>query len=637
MRIGSGMRQLSQMLKWLVFIFLPKLPRKLSDHPGEHSDFDIGWSLQDGWRRLAAQRVNQMGPQAPASQARMLAGVKISAVFIKRTGEREAFAFVRPNPGLRQLPDVALGLLLGVPEHLARTVNQTIRELDEDLLSPRHLVIGCEFADGLWQPFNVERNFWGIESEAREEIEEAVRQRLMVIQRRLRFSNSDTEEEIAQSLPSRWVEIVEDHYQLLGEYLSHDHADLLRSARIEVVEAHMLSAGRALAVVRTNVGVEELPDLALALLLGTREDLARAVFRNRCQLMDIVQGPRRDIVPVYCLLEDGEWDIAGNSEEDSAAEPETRAAIGEAVQIQTDWKEPPFAVTVLGPPESAGNALVRLPVRVSSILPLWRLGDVAFPAMVLESDESQDDGAAWDNIGMNPRHSFPPGLVLVKGGSEEGYVYFGPEDGSPHDGTFTELHYLDDTEQIVMVELDRRVQPPERVQFEGGTLVSVWGNLPTYSVSERLKGSQWENLPIPAMAGVGETVEVFEPNGRDYEPWYSLTVLRAPETFDEETLRVRLRITSHREELRVIALDFQLSAAPDRFGRLQFLLEPPWNAESSELADSFEDTTLGMGGTHEAFVYFRNADNEPVPRPETLSLLWYGARTFEFPVLLAIE
>lgn len=508
MSFGSTMQQLSQMLKWTVFIFLPKLPRKLSDHPGEHSDFDIGWSLRDGWHRLAAQKVSQIGSQMSAGQARMLAGVKISAVFIKRTGEREAFAFVRPNPGPRRLPDVALGLLLGVPENLARNVEQTIREMDKDLLSPRHLVIGCEFVDGLWQPFDVKRNFWGIESEGRGDVEEAVCQTLTVIQRRLMFSYSDTEEEIAQSLPARWVEIVEDHYQLLGEYLSHDHADLLRSSRIEVVEAYRLSAGRALAVVRTNVEVEGLPDLALALLLGTREDLARSVYRTRSQLTDMVQGPRRDLVPVYCLLEDGEWDIAGNREEDSAAEPETRAAIGEAVQIQTDWKEPPFAVIVLGPPEPAGNALVRLPVRVGSILPLWRLGDVAFPGMVLETEEGQDDGAAWDNIGMNPRHSFPPDLALVKGGSQEGYVYFRPEDGSPHDGTFTELHYLDGTEQIVMVELHRRVRAPERVQFEGGTLGSVWGTLPSHSVSTRLNGSQWENLPIPTMARVGETVEV---------------------------------------------------------------------------------------------------------------------------------
>ena len=89
--------------------------------------------------------------------------------------------------------------------------------------------------------------------------------------------------------------------------------------------------------------------------------------------------------------------------------------------------------------------------------------------------------------------------------------------------------------------------------------------------------------------------------------------------------------------MRVISLDFQLSPAPDRFGRLRFLLETPWNAESSELPDSFEGVTLGMGEAHEAFVYFCGTDNEPVPRPETLSLLWYGARKFEFPVLLAIE
>lgn len=139
------------------------------------------------------------------------------------------------------------------------------------------------------------------------------------------------------------------------------------------------------------------------------------------------------------------------------------------------------------------------------------------------------------------------------------------------------------------------------------------------------------------MAGMGESVEVSVPNGLDLEPWYSLTVLRAPEAFDGETMRVRLRITSHKEELRVIALDFRLSPASDRFGRLQSLLEPPWNATSSELPESFDDVMLVMGETHEAFLYFRNADNGPAPSPEALSLLWYGPRTFELPVLFARE
>lgn len=173
------------------------------------------------------------------------------------------------------------------------------------------------------------------------------------------------------------------------------------------------------------------------------------------------------------------------------------------MQIQTDWKEPPFAVTVLGPPEPAGDFRVRLPVRLSSVLPLWRLGDVAFPGMVLETEEDQGEGTSWDNIGVNPRHSFPPDLALVKGGSEDGYVYFRPEGDSPHDGNFTELHYLDGTEQVVMVELDRQVQAPERVQFGEGTPRTVWYNLPTHRVSERLKGSQWKTCPSLPWQGWG--------------------------------------------------------------------------------------------------------------------------------------
>ena len=105
---------------------------------------------------------------------------------------------------------------------------------------------------------------------------------------------------------------------------------------------------------------------------------------------------------------------------------------------------------------------------------------------------------------------------------------------------------------------------------------------------------------------------------------------------DSLTWRVRLRITSREKVLHAKRLDFQLSPVPDRFGRLDFLWESlPWHEEGADLPDSFQDVTLGIGGTHEAFVYFRMPDKAPVLPPESLVVLWYGSRMFELPILLS--
>ena len=628
------------MLKWLLFIMLPKLPRRLSDNPAEHSDYDIGWSLQDGWRSVLEQHIRQEGRNIPAGEVQSLERVRINVAFVKRMGDNEAIAFVRPNAFLRGLPDAALALLLGAPEKLARKVDQAIRREDEDLLSSEHVLVGCEFVDGLWRPFDVQRNYWGIESDTRAGIEGAVQQKLATILRRLHHSSSDAGEEIAQGLLAKWSEIVESHYDLLSGYTDPNQTEQLRITRIEVVEARMLGDDRAAAVVRTSAEVKELPDLALALLLGTRADLAREVHRARSQHMELDEDARRDHVLVYCLLDDGEWDIAGDPEESHAAEPKTRAAIGEAVQLQTSWKEPPFAVTVLGPPELAGDAMFRLPVRVTSVLPRWRMSDVVSIGAFLQTDEDEEgDRVSWDNGDVEPGHTFPGDLALVKGGSHEGYFFFGSDVRSVPERAFTELHYLDATEQVVMVELDRTVQAPERVQFDGGSLGTIWDNPPVGGVSERLRGSQWERLTALRPARIGDTAEAFAFSGYrspgSEQPWYDLTVLGLPEALDERNVRVRLRVTSREDELKAGYLDFQLSSSPDAFGRLHHLWESSSrHVGSADLPESFQDVSLGRGKTHEAFVYFTAPDEETDRPTEPFTTLWYGLRMFELPILL---
>ena len=340
---------------------------------------------------------------------------------------------------------------------------------------------------------------------------------------------------------------------------------------------------------------------------------------------------------MFCVYEDGGWDFAGEPVQSRAAEPETRAAIGEAVQLQTSWKEPPFAVTVLGPPEAAGDALVKLPVRITSVLPRWRLSDAGFPGITLETVEDGDGNRQeWNNIEVEPRHTFPADLALVKGGSHEGYIFFGSESRSLPDRPFAKLHYLDDTEQIIMVELDRTVDTPERFQFDAGSLGTLWDDPHVEGVGERLKGSQWEGVSPPALSRAGDTVEAVSSADQEMERSYALTLLGSPEAFDERILRAKLRITSSEKELHAMRLDFQLSPAPDRFGRLEFLCASlPWYEDGTDHPDSFQGVTLSNGETREAFVYFRFPENAPVVPPESFTILWYGSRMFELPVLLS--
>ena len=59
---------------------------------------------------------------------------------------------------------------------------------------------------------------------------------------------------------------------------------------------------------------------------------------------------------------------------------------------------------------------------------------------------------------------------------------------------------------------------PERVRFDEESLGTIWGQPLVDGVSERLKGSQWWDVPVPRMARVGDAVEVFEYAEQRAEP-----------------------------------------------------------------------------------------------------------------------
>lgn len=493
--------------RWLILMLRPGIPRKSSDDPAEHSDYEIGWGLQDGWRTVVEEHIAASDDTLSDDQADALRRIKINVAFVERREHDEAMAFVRPSVALSRLPDIALGLLLGVPEEAARAVDQAIREENPGLISSMHVLVSCQFQEGHWRPVVV-----------------------------------NLEDLVAES---DW-----------------------QSAMAEVVA-------------RQNA-----------------------------------------------------W------KRSAATDSDTYVAIGEAVQLQTDLKEPPFEVMALGEAEVGDESTVRVPIRITAIVPRWSLSSIGgyFLAMLQTEPDGDGDPVSWSNLETSPSSPDFEEVTLVKGGSYEAYLYFRADEysdqGTTQDKPFVELHYLDGTEQIIASDLTRSVPVPERTRFKDGSMGALWDDPPVGGVGDRLRGGQWGEIPVPPRAVTGETVRAMtssnwpEP-GRDM-PLYDVTVLGEPEAFDGHTLRVPLRITSRHDDLSLRSQDFQLSSSPDTFGRIHHLLY----REDADLPDSLPDVTLESGHTREGYVYFRGPDDEATPPPETVTFFWYGDYLFELPIML---
>ena len=83
-----------------------------------------------------------------------------------------------------------------------------------------------------------------------------------------------------------WDRTAGDHYRLLRPYLKSEEAETLAHTKIEVDSVQRLDRGKVTAAVRPSVEGGEVPDVARALLLGTRQDLAHGVEQARRQMED---------------------------------------------------------------------------------------------------------------------------------------------------------------------------------------------------------------------------------------------------------------------------------------------------------------------------------------------------------------
>ena len=450
-----------------------------------------------------------------------------------------------------------------------------------------------------------------------------------------------SDEQIARGIEASWDRTAGDHYRLLRPYLKSEEAETLAHTKIEVDSVQRLDRGKVTAAVRPSVEGGEVPDVARALLLGTRQDLAQEVERVRRQMDEDSFPPY--LVRVFCEFEDGQWQFMALEDESAEAQADTIVAIGEPVALQTDWKEPPFAITVLGPPEIEDATTLRVPVRITGIVPRWSYDDVgSFIASLRTGPDENGAFFEWNNSAWDEYTTPPPvreaafkGLTLALGGTHEDFIYFKADDPGGNnqvpDRPFIQLHYLDGTETVIFVDLSRSVPVAGRPVFEDGALQRA-GPIPDLTERLRRQGSDLWDEPEPPTAGIGDTVSVTHNPGTE---WLDLTVLGPPEASGTTMARLQVRLTARargREEYR--SLPLQLSTGPDTYGRIHHLWEA-WSEAAATYPDSLDGITLSRGESREGYVYFR-PDNDATGLPdEPFTLLWYGPRLLELPIMLA--
>ena len=454
---------------------------------------------------------------------------------------------------------------------------------------------------------------------------------------------SQPDGQIKRAIERSWKPIVEFYRDDDDQSRYYQRLKPLFGSKIEVHDINRMSDTLVAALVSTQPPWPELPDLGRALLLGTSADLAETVERSRRKYFPDLS---EDLIIAFAMYDDelGRWDFGIAEGEEWEAVPDVSAAIGEPVLLQNSWKEPPFTITVLDLPEIVNTATVRLPVRITAIIPLWPYDGSGFALGCLTDVCWQDgQGREWCNGIYDPDPPLPPGeadpfegVVLVRGGSHEGFLIFREEDGSTSDARgqdFVELHYLDGSEQVIVVDLRRSVPPAERIEFRDGVPERKL-NLPGIMARLEKSGTQWEDAGNPpATVGIGDTVSL--PSATDGRPWLDLTVLGPPEPVAGNMIRLPLRITARaRGGHQYRDFPLQLSTAPDRYGRIHHIWGSAGVTEEgrSGMENSLGGITLRRGQSREGYVYFRPSGDAHGMPGVPFTTLWYGPYLLELPV-----
>ncbi len=318
-------------------------------------------------------------------------------------------------------------------------------------------------------------------------------------------------------------------------------------------------------------------------------------------------------------------------------------AIGEPVVLQTSWKEPPFAVTVLGKPEriEGDRERVRVPVRYTGIVHRWaRSSASSHPALMRTSKNDAGERVVWEREYENQWEPEFEDPVLVEGGTYDGYLYFRAEESEEQKTVprrrFVELTWLDDSETVITVDLRKIVEPAERIPFHDGVPER---RLDKDGFNDRLRGlgSQWADLGDASAADIGDVIRVMAiPDAKE---WWDVTVLGAPECVVEAMVRLPLRVSSRYRNARHFDEDLlQIGTTPDEFGVIGHLWTPQdFGREDGRPSDCLHGVELQRDETREGAVYFSPMGRGALKAPltEAFSTLWYGVNYMEMPVSLS--
>ena len=166
--------------------------------------------------------------------------------------------------------------------------------------------------------------------------------------------------------------------------------------------------------------------------------------------------------------------FGGSGSASSHRYDEIHATIGQDIQLQDDWKTPPYAIAVLGRPETVDENTVRIPARITCLIPRWtaEFHQLALAMLNIEDEPSESwtttDGDVSDFIDV----------TLIKGGSHDGSLYFRPEDAEQpvQIPQFDRLTFLDGTEEIIEVDLNQESPQAPQVRFDNGSIGTIWND-----------------------------------------------------------------------------------------------------------------------------------------------------------------
>ena len=318
---------------------------------------------------------------------------------------------------------------------------------------------------------------------------------------------------------------------------------------------------------------------------------------------------------------DGRWRDAdcepGRAAYAPGPPPLKTATIGQPFQLYDSDGETPYELTLLGPPERAGDMLI-IPARIGALLtlfdPYYRsfVGELVMepmaggPAQRL-FDYPVDTGCPYSIFGQTD-------VLLAAGGSWVGNICFRPElpEGTTlADWRLVALEYWYGDEPEGRVDFTAANLPPERAIIQPEAFLDA--------------------LP----ARLGDAVLLSDCYGREE---YELTALQEPEIIaaasGAETARLKVRLTAVADEsIELPGYALSLVTAPAEFGQVIEVnpLRMPNSPESPEREvyfqpvnpAEFDGETLPPGQSYEAYIHFGHREGAPLPEAQLAMLAYY--------------